>query len=153
MRKFAILMLVSGCAFPGPPMMVQDRQWLAQQDSTEWWVHVTHQDEHELRAVFIIEDAEVHEHQAISGAMYGQTRGDAIELSTGPLASRHGTVTCHVVGDLRDDGREIVARASCDRGEIQEINRREGRRNTGQWVSFRSPVVYRRMIFRLVSGG
>lgn len=153
MRKLAILMLVSGCASSGPPMMVQDRQWLAQQDSTEWWVHVIHQDEHELQAVFIIEDAEVLEHQPISGTMYGQTSGDAIEFSTDPLLSRHGMVTCHVIGDLRDDGREIVARASCDREETQEVvEQREGGRRYSETVSFRSPVVYRWMIFRLVLG-
>ncbi len=152
MRMLAILVFVSGCISGGPPMMVKDRQWVAQQDSTEWWVHVTHQDEHELRAVFIIEDAEVQERQPISGAMYGQTGGTGIELSTDPMGSRHGTITCHVIGDLRDDGREIEARASCDREETQEINRRENRRNSGQWVSFRSPVVYRLMTFRLVSG-
>jgi len=39
-------------------MMVQDRQWLAQQDSVEWWVHVIHQDGHELQAAFVIDDAE-----------------------------------------------------------------------------------------------
>ena len=126
MKRLTILMLVSGCTADDGA-----RQWLAQQDSTEWWVHVTHQDEHELRVAFIIEDAEVQEHQPISGTMYGQTRGDAIELSTDPLVSRHGMITCHVIGDFRDDGREIVARASCDRGESQEINRREEPPYTG----------------------
>jgi len=149
MKKLAILMLVSGCAFSGPPMMVQDRQWLAQHDSTEWWVRVTHQDEHELQAVFVIEDSEVQDHQPISGTMYGQTSGDDIELSTDPLASRHGMITCHVIGDLSKDGSEIEARASCDRGNTQEVDRESGRE--GHFVPFRTPVVYRRMIFRLVS--